>query len=159
MRKNKIFAPKLLKSFFSKGIIEIEDFGDISLKQHVENSKKKYDIYKWIIRNLIKIQKIRIQKIIYFQKKYKINLKYYDCYALHKESDLFFNWYLPGVIGKIGSILGNHNVNIAEYLLSRTKYSNNAYGIVKLDNLIGVKILNSLEELDEVTEIKQINIE
>ena len=58
-------------------------------------SKKKFFIYKKLVNTLIKIQKIKPKskiKIIGTQF-HRIN-KYSKKY-LHKESDLFFEWYLP----------------------------------------------------------------
>ena len=100
LRKNKILAPKLLNHSFKKGQMEIEDFGNITFYQYLKAKKNKYTIYKKIIYLLIKIQKIKPPKSIKYLKKYKINLESYNNKNLHKESDLFFDWYLPEVIGK-----------------------------------------------------------
>ena len=95
LRKNKILAPKLLAHDYLKGIIVIEDFGDISFHKVLLKQKKKLTTYKKLIDLLLKIQKIkpksRIKNII--DKPHVIN-KYSNKY-LHKESDLFFDWYLP----------------------------------------------------------------
>ena len=95
LRENKILTPKLLAHDFPKGIIVIEDFGDISFHKVLLSQKKKLTIYKKLIDLLLKIQKIkpksRIKNII--DKPHVIN-KYSNKY-LHKESDLFFDWYLP----------------------------------------------------------------
>ena len=66
---------------------------------------------------------------------------------------------IPGVIGNIGSLLGKHMVNIAEYLLGRIDGSDNAYGIIKLDAKISEDILQSLKKLKEIVDVKQIIIE
>ena len=95
LRKNKILTPKLLAHDYPKGIIVIEDFGDISFHKVLLKQKKKLTTYKKLIDLLLKIQKIkpksRIKNII--DKPHVIN-KYSNKY-LHKESDLFFDWYLP----------------------------------------------------------------
>ena len=95
LRENKILTPKLLAHDFPKGIIVIEDFGDISFHKFLIKQKKKLTTYKKLIDLLLKIQKIkpksRIKNII--DKPHVIN-KYSNKY-LHKESDLFFDWYLP----------------------------------------------------------------
>ena len=80
---------------------------------------------------------------------------------LNPEGPLLFviNKDIPGVIGNIGSVLGKHKVNIAEYLLSRIKNSNDAYGIIKLDSRVDDTIIKKLKELDEVTDVRQISIE
>ena len=66
---------------------------------------------------------------------------------------------VPGVIGNIGSLLGKHDVNIAEYLLGKINSSDSAYGIIKLNSKINEEILNSLKSLSEIVGVKQIVIE
>ena len=100
LRKNKILTPKLLAHDYPKGIIVIEDFGDISFHKVLLKQKKKLTTYKKLIDLLLKIKKIkpksRIKNII--DKPHVIN-KYSNKY-LHKESDLFFDWYLPLFLNK-----------------------------------------------------------
>ena len=50
---------------------------------------------------------------------------------------------VPGVIGKVGKILGDSIVNIAEFLLSRTSKGDNAFSIVKVDERISEKLMDS----------------
>ena len=66
---------------------------------------------------------------------------------------------IPGVIGNIGSLLGKHDVNIAEYLLGRIDSGDSAYGIIKLDCKISEDILQSLKTLEEIIDAKQIVID
>ena len=54
---------------------------------------------------------------------------------------------VPGVIGKVGTMLGDQNVNIAEYHLSRSKGSEFAYAIIKLDEKPKKAVLKSLNVL------------
>ena len=65
---------------------------------------------------------------------------------------------IPGVIGKVGKILGDSKINIAEFLLSRTNKSNNAFSIVKVDEKISEELMESLQELDEITNIIQLEV-
>jgi len=99
LRQRKILAPKLINFFFYKGVIEIEDFGDVQFSQYIKRKKYKFNAYKKAVKFLMKIQKIKPQKTINLLKPYKIKLDYYDESNLHKESDLFFNWYLVGILG------------------------------------------------------------
>jgi len=66
---------------------------------------------------------------------------------------------IPGVIGNIGTLLGEYKINIAEYLLSRRQNNDDAYGIIKLDSLASDNVIESLKELDEVLDARQIYIE
>ena len=100
LRANKILAPKLYTHNYSKGIIVIEDFGDISFYKELIKKKNKLVIYKKLIDLLIKIQKIKPKsKIKSFNKRPYMMDKYSNKY-LFKESDLFFHWYLPLILNK-----------------------------------------------------------
>ena len=100
LRSNKILAPKLYTHNYSKGIIVIEDFGDISFYKELIKKKNKLAIYKKLVDLLIKIQKIKPKsKIKSINKKSYIMDKYSNKY-LFKESDLFFDWYLPLILNK-----------------------------------------------------------
>tara|TARA_B100001121_G_scaffold308912_1_gene334165 strand:+ start:484 stop:1446 length:963 start_codon:yes stop_codon:yes gene_type:complete len=90
---NKINAPKLLSNYYKSNIIEISDFGDQSFYDHVIFQKNKLNSYKSLIKLLIKIQKIKIKKN-YKYGKFKIKIPKYTLSNLHRESDLFFDWYL-----------------------------------------------------------------
>ena len=95
LRKNKILSPKLFNHNLKSGIIVIEDFGEISFYKVLVNKKSKIETYKKIVDLLIKIQKIKPKpKIKSIINKSHIMKKYSNNY-LHKESDLFFDWYLP----------------------------------------------------------------
>ena len=63
---------------------------------------------------------------------------------------------IPGVIGKVGKILGDSQINIAEFLLSRTSKGNNAFSIVKVDEQISQDLIDSLKKLDEIINIIQL---
>tara|TARA_Y100000590_G_scaffold110709_1_gene126263 strand:- start:548 stop:1510 length:963 start_codon:yes stop_codon:yes gene_type:complete len=93
LNKNNIKAPALIKQYFNKGIMEISDLGKESLFDLINKKKNKFLEYTKILDLLIKMQKIKIKQKIIF-KKNKIFIKKYDKNNLHKESDLFFKWYL-----------------------------------------------------------------
>ena len=98
--KNQILAPKLYEHNISKGILIVEDFGDITFNKILVKKNNKLPIYKRLVDLLIKIQKIepksKLQSII----KRPHIVKSYSKNALHKESDLFFDWYLPLFLNK-----------------------------------------------------------
>ena len=98
--RNKILAPNLYTHNFSKGIIVIEDFGDLSFYKILIKKKNKLIIYKKLIDLLLKIQKIKPKSKIKNVNKglHKIN-KYSNKY-LFRESNLFFDWYLPIFLSK-----------------------------------------------------------
>ena len=78
----------------------MEDFGDLTFHKFLLNKKNKLPIYKKLIDLLLKIQKIKPKSKIKNVDKglHKIN-KYSNKY-LFKESNLFFDWYLPLLLSK-----------------------------------------------------------
>ena len=93
LNANKINAPKLLGNHYKNNMIEISDLGERSFYDHIVSKKNKLKDYKSLIKLLIKIQKIKIKKV-YKLDKFKIKIPKYTLSNLHKESDLFFDWYL-----------------------------------------------------------------
>ena len=93
LRRNKIKAPKLINQYFDEEMMEIENLGDHSFLEIIKKKKSKLGAYKKLVNILIKIQKIKFKKKIKY-KKYKIKFNEYNLSELHKESDLFFEWYL-----------------------------------------------------------------
>ena len=91
--KNKIKAPKLVQEYFVKNMMEIEDLGSHSFLENIKNKKNKFNDYKKLIELIIKLQKINFKKYIKFRNN-KIIIKKHNLPELHKESDLFFDWYL-----------------------------------------------------------------
>ena len=66
---------------------------------------------------------------------------------------------VPGVIGKVGTLLGENKINIAAYLLSREKNKNLAFAVIRLDNAIEADILHMLNNINELKFVRQINLE
>ena len=91
--KNKIKAPKLVQEYFVKNMMEIENLGNYSFLEYIKNKKNKFSDYKKLVKIIIKLQKINFKKSIKFRNN-KIRIKKYNLSELHKESDLFFDWYL-----------------------------------------------------------------
>ena len=100
LRKQGIYTPKTISQNFKDGILEIEDFGDKTLLNYIKKSKYILPIYKKCINIILKLQKIKPTKKIKINSKKKLNLSIYNLRNLHKESNLFLDWYLPEIIGK-----------------------------------------------------------
>ena len=79
---------------------------------------------------------------------------------VNPEGNMLFmkNKDVPGVIGRVGTILGEAGVNIGEYLLSRTSQNETAYAVVKLDSELEQGILEKLNKLDEIMNIQQLHL-
>ena len=65
---------------------------------------------------------------------------------------------IPGVIGQIGTLLGNLGINIAAYLLNRSHKNGKAFAVIRIDNTLDNKAFNMLAALDSINWVKQIQI-
>lgn len=65
---------------------------------------------------------------------------------------------VPGVIGKVGSVLGNAGVNIAEYHQARLQAGGDAMAAIALDGAVGKDIIERLASVDEVLRVWQIHL-
>ena len=95
LRDNKIFAPRVFKQDYEKGIMIMEDFGDLTFHQFLLNKRDKLPIYKKLVDLLLKIQKIQPKKKLKIISAKSHIVDKYSTKYLHQESDLFFDWYLP----------------------------------------------------------------
>ncbi len=100
LRKNKILSPKLYEYDYPRGIIIIEDFGDLSFYKILLKKKNKLPIYKKLVDLLLQIQKIKPKTKIKKVKSGSHVLEKYSNKHLFKESNLFFDWYLPLFLNK-----------------------------------------------------------
>ena len=145
LRQN-IKTPRTLFKNYKKGYIEIEDFGNTTVYKLLKKSRNKFKIYKEIVDLLIKLQKIRPKKIKNFSDK-NCKLENYTIKNLNKESNLFFDWYLPLIlkkkqIKKVKTILKKKLQKIYKGL----KFKNNIFvhrdfhvsNLMKIKNKIGV---------------------
>ena len=65
------------------------------------------------------------------------------------------------VVGRENGVdvqLVHSKINIAEFLLSRTSKGNNAFSIVKVDEKISDKLMVTIEKLDEIINIMQLEV-
>ena len=93
LNSNKIHAPRLINNYYINNMIEISDLGDKSFYNFIISKKNKLNEYKLLIKLIIKIQKIKTKKF-YKLGKFKVKLSKYTSSHLHKELNLFFDWYL-----------------------------------------------------------------
>ncbi|HOW55951.1 MAG TPA: phosphoglycerate dehydrogenase [Syntrophorhabdaceae bacterium] len=63
----------------------------------------------------------------------------------------------PGIIGKVGTILGNHGINIAGFSVSR-QVSGEEVAFVSVDDPIGEKVLREILAIDGMIEAKEISL-
>jgi N-acetylmuramate 1-kinase len=109
LNSNKITAPKLISNYYKNNMIEISDLGDQSFLDLIILKKNKINDYKSLIKIIFKIQKIKLKKN-YKLGRFRVKFSKYTLENLHKESDLFFDWYLK-------YSLKNKNINKIKRLL------------------------------------------
>ena len=64
----------------------------------------------------------------------------------------------PGIVGRIGTLLGEHNVNIATMSLSRNQAGGTALTILNLDNAPDEKLLNEIRESGDIHSAQVIQL-
>ena len=70
---------------------------------------------------------------------------------------LFFsNQDRPGVIGKVGTILGDNRINVAGFYLGRETYQGSALGFVSLDGRVPEGVLEEIRSLPEILEAREV---
>lgn len=66
---------------------------------------------------------------------------------------------VPGVVGKIGTLLGNAGTNIAEIHLARDGSRKNAIAVVRLDAVPSAQLMDELQSLPEVDSVRLVDLE
>lgn len=70
---------------------------------------------------------------------------------------------VPGVIGKVGTILGDHKINIANFALGRSDRSSrvpqgNALAVVQVDGTVTPAVLDALRAVDAILQVHLVNL-
>jgi D-3-phosphoglycerate dehydrogenase len=63
---------------------------------------------------------------------------------------------VPGVIGKVGTLLGTHGLNIAEYMQARQSEGGEALAAITVDGKVGSSVLAALHEEDEISDARAV---
>ncbi len=147
LKNNKIFTPKVFDQDYNRGLMVMEDFGDLTYHKILLKRKNKLPIYKKLIDLLLKIQKIRPQKKVRIMANKAHLINKYSTRYLHKESDLFFDWYLPLFLNQ-KKVLGikKKMKKILSKLYKKLNFSNSYFvhrdyhvlNLMKVGNRIGV---------------------
>lgn len=64
----------------------------------------------------------------------------------------------PGVIGRMGSLLGKHDINIATMQVDRSDRGGKAIMILTIDRHLDEAALNELLQLDEIKDVVAIDL-
>lgn len=65
---------------------------------------------------------------------------------------------VPGVVGRVGTTLGDHEVNIAEYNLARSESGGTAMAVITIDSPLSDDALTALRVMPAIKEVKQIRL-
>ncbi len=67
---------------------------------------------------------------------------------------------VPGVIGKVGTILGKHRINIANFSLGRREHGRppEAVSVVHVDSTVPENVLAALRKVEAITQAKAIRL-
>ncbi len=66
---------------------------------------------------------------------------------------------VPGVIGRVGTVLGDRKVNIANFALGRDQETQEAIGLVNVDSAVPSEVLNELRAIPAVRVARVIEID
>ena len=142
LRGKGIHTPKTISQHFNEGIMEIEDFGDNTLFHSIRKSKNIFPYYKKSINVILKLQKIKPINKIKIKSNQNLKFDNYNLKNLHKDSDLFLNWYLPGVLGKKKSKKFKKKIKIELNKLYKQIYFKNKFIVHRdfhVSNIIPVR--------------------
>jgi D-3-phosphoglycerate dehydrogenase len=64
----------------------------------------------------------------------------------------------PGVIGRVGSILGDARINIANFALGRSETAPEAVGLVNVDSDIPAEVLEAIRGLAQVARAHLVHL-
>jgi D-3-phosphoglycerate dehydrogenase len=71
---------------------------------------------------------------------------------------VLYNYDKPGVIGNIGTTLGNNNVNIARLHLGREQVDQQALVVLSTDSAVPEDVLQKLRNLPHVISVKSLKM-
>ena len=66
---------------------------------------------------------------------------------------------VPGVIGRVGTLLGDAGINIAEYHQSRLEAGGEALAAISVDARLAAPLIEALAKLPEVIEVRQVEFQ
>jgi D-3-phosphoglycerate dehydrogenase len=64
----------------------------------------------------------------------------------------------PGFIGRVGTLLGEHNINIATWRTGRSKPGGLAISFISVDSDIPEPVINALQEFELVMKVKKVRL-
>jgi len=71
---------------------------------------------------------------------------------------LVYNKDLPGMIGTVGTILGENGINIADMSIGRTGSRDRSLMVINIDSLVSKEVLQKIGDLDNIFYVKQLKL-
>ncbi len=68
------------------------------------------------------------------------------------------NWDRPGIIGNLGTLLGEHNINIAGMTFGRKEPGGEAISVLNVDSPISSELLEKIKNIDNIQSVKLIEL-
>jgi D-3-phosphoglycerate dehydrogenase len=65
---------------------------------------------------------------------------------------------VPGVIGRVGTILGEHGVNISRFHLGRRQRGGEAMAVIEVDSTVEPAVLAALRAQEEILIVREIEL-
>ena len=65
----------------------------------------------------------------------------------------------PGIIGKVGTILGSHGINIASMQVGRSEKAGNQMMVLSVESAIPANVLEQLKAVDGILGATMVNFE
>jgi D-3-phosphoglycerate dehydrogenase len=66
---------------------------------------------------------------------------------------------VPGVIGKVGTLLGTAGINIAGYHQARVDAGGDALAVVNVDDHVDIRVLEALSKVPEVHSVREVQLD
>jgi D-3-phosphoglycerate dehydrogenase / 2-oxoglutarate reductase len=76
----------------------------------------------------------------------------------HGPALILANRDVPGVIGKVGTLLGTHGINIAEWQMGRSGPGGEAVSYINIDTPVGEAALRELRALATILDVRQVTL-
>ena len=144
-------------NFINAGYIA-SDRGISTRNSHSTEETSFLNLIKTTVRSGGK--EFKIEGSIFGENHYRITKLYGREIDVRPNGHMIFikNYDIPGVVGSIGMTLGNHGINIAEFILSRDSSSKIASTIIKVDQEVDSDTADALLKSDQIIEIRKIYI-
>ncbi len=84
--------------------------------------------------------------------------EYYFEAVISKHMLILSNKDVPGVIGKLGNVLGKHEINIAGFHLGRLDKTGNAVSVINIDSPPTEATLKELREIPNVVQVNSVTL-